>query len=78
MVNRIAYQLTATEISLHVNIFLGAYVLLSYYLWVGNTDSALYEAILFCGMEDRHTVLPILLHPLGVTIRPVLVAHLLW
>ena len=51
--------------------------LLSYYLRVSDTDDTFYEAILFCGLEDRHTVLSILLHSLGTTIRPVLVAHLL-
>ena len=30
--------------------FLGAYVLSSHYLGVGDADSALYEAILFCGL----------------------------
>ena len=51
--------------------------LLSYYLRVSDTDDTFYEAILFCGLEDRHTVLSILLHSLGTTIRPILVAHLL-
>ena len=50
---------------------------LSHYLRVSDTDDTFYEAILFCGLEDRHTVLSILLHSLGATIRPVLVAHLL-
>ena len=30
--------------------FLGAYVLSSHYLGVGDTDSAVYEAILFCAL----------------------------
>ena len=48
-----------------------------HYLGVGDADDTFYETILLCDLEDRHTVLPILLHPLGATIRPVLVAHLL-
>ena len=48
------------------------------YLGVGDADDTFYETILLCGLEDRHTVLSILLHSLGTTIRPVLVAHLLW
>ena len=49
----------------------------SHYLGVGDADFTLYEAILFCGLENRHSELSILLHPLGVISRPVLVAHLL-
>ena len=48
------------------------------YLGVGDADDTFYEAILLCGLEDRHTVLSILLYSIGATIRPVLVAHLLW
>ena len=48
------------------------------YLGVGDADDTFYKTILLCGLEDRHTVLFILLHSLGVTIRPVLVAYLLW
>jgi len=49
------------------------------YLWVGDTEHVLYVAILLHGLEDRDRdiELPILLHPLGLTSRPVLVAHLL-
>ena len=47
------------------------------YLEVGDADITLYEAILFCGLENRHSELSILLHPLDVISRPVLVAHLL-
>ena len=47
-----------------------------YYLWVGDTEHALYVAILLHGSEDRDIELPILLHPL-VTSGPVLVTHLL-
>ena len=48
-----------------------------HYLGVGDADITLYEAILFCGLENRHSELSILLHPLGVISRPVLVAHFL-
>ena len=48
-----------------------------HYLGVGDTDDTFNETILLCDLEDRHTVLSILLHPIGATIRPVLVAHLL-
>ena len=75
---QLAYQQLQLKYQCMLIPFLGAHVLLSYYLWVGNTDSALCEAILFRGLEDRHTVLSILLHSIGATIRPVLVAHLLW
>ena len=44
------------------------------YLGVGDTEHALYEAVLLCGLEDRDTELPKLLHPLS---GPVLVTHLL-
>ena len=47
------------------------------YLGVGDTEHALYEAVLLCGLEDRDIKLPILLHPLGVASGPVLVTHLL-
>ena len=49
-----------------------------HYLGVGDADDMFYKTILLCGLKDRHTVLPILLHSLGTTIRPVLVAHFLW
>ena len=48
-----------------------------HYLGVGDADITLYEAILFCGLENRHGELSILLHTFGVISRPVLVAHLL-
>ena len=41
-----------------------------HYLGVGDADDMFNETILLCDLEDRHTVLPILLHPLGATIRP--------
>jgi len=47
------------------------------YLGVGDTEHALYVAILLCSLEDRDIELPILLHTLGVTSGPVLVANLL-
>ena len=47
------------------------------YLGVGDTDDTFNETILLCDSKDRHTVLSILLHSLGTTVRPVLVAHLL-
>ena len=47
------------------------------YLGVGDTEHALYEAVLLSGLEDRDIELPKLLPPLGVTSGPVLVAHLL-
>ena len=50
-----------------------------HYLRVGDADNTLYEAILFCGLENRHSELSILLYPLGViSSRPVLVAQFLW
>ena len=48
------------------------------YLGVGDTEHALYEAIMLCGLENRDIELPILLHPLSVTSGPVRVTHLLW
>ena len=51
--------------------------LMGYYLGVGDADDTFNETILLCDSKDGHTVLPILLHLLGATIRPVLVAHLL-
>ena len=48
-----------------------------HYLGVCDADDTFNETILLCDLEDRHTVLSILLHPIGTTIRPVLVAHLL-
>ena len=42
------------------------------YLGVGDTEHALYEAVLLRGLEDRDIELPKLLHPLGVTSGPVL------
>jgi len=47
------------------------------HLGVGDTEHALYEAILLCGLENRHIEFTILLYPLGIPSRPVLVAHLL-
>jgi len=47
------------------------------HLGVSDTEHALYEAILLCGLEDRDIEFTILLHPLGVTSGPVLVTHLL-
>ena len=47
------------------------------YLGVGDTEHALYEAVLLHGLEDRDIELPKLLHPLGVASGPVLVTHLL-
>ena len=47
------------------------------YLGVGDTEHALYEAVLLSGLEDRDIELPKLLHPLGVASGPVLVTHLL-
>ena len=47
------------------------------YLGVGDTEHALYVAILLCGLEDRDIELPILLDPLSVTSRPVLATHFL-
>jgi len=47
-----------------------------YYLGVGDTEHALYVAILLHGLENRDIELPILLHPL-VTSGPILVIHLL-
>ena len=47
------------------------------YLGVGDTEHALYEAVLLSGLEDRDIELPKLLPPLGVTSGPVLVTHLL-
>ena len=47
------------------------------YLGVGDTEHALYEAVLLSGLEDRDIKLPKLLHPFGVTSGPVLVTHLL-
>ena len=44
------------------------------YLGVGDTEHALYEAVLLHGLEDRDIELPILLHSLS---GPVLVTHLL-
>ena len=47
------------------------------YLRVGDTEHALYVAILLCGLEDRDIELPTLLDPLSVTSGPVLVTHFL-
>ena len=49
------------------------------HLGVGDTEHALYEAILLCGLEDRSRdiELPILLHSLGNTSGPVLVTKFL-
>jgi len=47
------------------------------HLGVGDTEHALYEAILLCDLEDRDIELPILLHPLAVTSGPVLVTKFL-
>ena len=44
------------------------------YLGVGDTEHALYEAILLRGLEDKDIEL---LHPLGVVSGPVLMTHLL-
>ena len=46
------------------------------HLGVGDTEYALYVAILLRGLEDRDIELPILLHPL-VTSGPVLVTKFL-
>ena len=47
------------------------------YLGIGDTEHALYEAILLCGLEDRDIELPTLLDPLSVTSGPVLATHFL-
>ena len=56
---------------------LSCFLIYIVYLRVGDADIMLYETILFCGLENRHSELSILLHPLDVINRPVLVTHLL-